>query len=113
MGVVAVIREWIDRYFSDHETAYLILLICALTFLLLAFGGYLAPVLAGLVFAFVLEAIVARLEKWHVPHFFGSCCSDPDFHWIYGCSFSGNSAARVVAARGSGNAPSERGRSHK
>lgn len=69
MGVVAVIRKWIDRYFSDHETAYLILLICALTSLLLAFGGYLAPVLAGLVFAFVLEAIVARLEKWHIPHF--------------------------------------------
>ena len=69
MGVVSVIRKWIDRYFSDHETPYLIVLIVALTFLMLTFGGYLAPVLAGLVFAFVLEAIVARLEKWRLPHF--------------------------------------------
>jgi putative permease len=62
-----VIGSWINRHFSHEEAIYLIVfLVCGFA-LLVIFGGTLAPVLTGLVVAFLLQGLVKRLTSWRVP----------------------------------------------
>ncbi len=67
MQFLEIIRAWVNRYFSNEE-AVLLVVVLALGFgLVLLFGGSLAPVLAGLVFAFLLQGLVRQLVAWRVP----------------------------------------------
>lgn len=68
MRFVEVFKQWINRYFSNTETIYLLVAALVFLLLLLTIGRYLAPVLIGFVFAYVLQGIVDRLVKWRVPH---------------------------------------------
>ncbi|TDV62637.1 AI-2E family transporter [Pseudomonas sp. LP_7_YM] len=62
-----VLRDWIQRYFSDEEAVVLaVLLVLAFT-IVLTLGGMLAPVLAGLVLAFLMQGLVVQLERLHMP----------------------------------------------
>ena len=62
-----VLRDWMQRYFSDEEAVVLaVLLVLAFT-VVLTLGGMLAPVLAGLVLAFLMQGMVVQLERLHVP----------------------------------------------
>ncbi len=63
-----LIRSWIHRYFSDEEAIVLIMLLVAALMVILFFGATLAPVFAGLAFAFLLQGIVSWLEKRGAPH---------------------------------------------
>ena len=67
MRFLEVISGWINEYFSNEEAIYLIVLVGAALIVLLTFGAILAPVLAGLVIAFLLQGFVNRLTRWHVP----------------------------------------------
>jgi putative permease len=62
-----VISSWVNEYFSNEEAIYLIALIVFVAVVLATLGGVLAPVLTGLVFAFLLQGLVARLEQVKVP----------------------------------------------
>ncbi|MXZ56192.1 MAG: AI-2E family transporter [Gammaproteobacteria bacterium] len=68
MQFVEVVKQWINRYFSNTEIIYLLVAALVFLLLLLTIGRYLAPVLIGFVFAYVLQGIVDRLEKWKFPH---------------------------------------------
>jgi len=58
-----VIQEWYKRRFSD-PAAVILLFVLILGLLVVVFLGHiLAPLLAGLVFAFVLESIVGFLQR--------------------------------------------------
>jgi hypothetical protein len=62
-----VLRDWIQRYFSDEEAVVLaVLLVLAFT-AVLTLGGMLAPVLAGMVLAFLMQGLVNLLERLRVP----------------------------------------------
>jgi putative permease len=62
-----VLRDWMQRYFSDEEAVVLaVLLVLAFT-AVLTLGGMLAPVLAGLVLAFLMQGLVNALERLKVP----------------------------------------------
>ncbi|WP_416426560.1 AI-2E family transporter [Pseudomonas sp. App30] len=62
-----VLRDWIQRYFSDEEAVVLtVLLVLAFT-AVLTLGGMLAPVLAGMVLAFLMQGLVTGLERLRVP----------------------------------------------
>jgi len=62
-----VLRDWMQRYFSDEEAVVLaVLLVLAFT-VVLTLGGMLAPVLAGLVLAFLMQGMVVQLERIRVP----------------------------------------------
>ena len=67
MKFVDVISGWINRHFSNEEAIYLVLFI-GFIFVLLAFlGTYLAPVITGLIVAFLIQGIVVRLVAWGLP----------------------------------------------
>ena len=62
-----VLRNWVQRYFSDEEAVVLaVLLVLAFT-AVLTLGGMLAPVLAGMVLAYLMQGLVVALERLRVP----------------------------------------------
>lgn len=64
----AIVRGWVNRYFSQEEVVLLVLLLLAAMVILATLGPVLAPVLAALVIAFLMQGMVQRLESWKVPH---------------------------------------------
>ncbi len=66
--MVKVLRDWLHRYFSDEQALVLALVLLLGFSLILSFGRMLAPAPAALVLAFMLQGLVARLERWRVPH---------------------------------------------
>ncbi|MCK7596022.1 AI-2E family transporter [Microbulbifer sp. CAU 1566] len=66
--MLAIVRGWINRYFSQEEVVLLVLLLLAAMVVLATLGGVLAPVLAALVIAFLMQGMVQRLQSWKVPH---------------------------------------------
>ena len=62
-----VLRNWIQRYFSDEEAVVLaVLLVLAFT-VVLTLGGMLAPVLAGMVLAYRMQGLVVPQERLRLP----------------------------------------------
>lgn len=58
-----LIWDWWRRQFSDPQAVALAVMLLLLLGFVLFFGGYLAPLLAALVFAYMLEGSVQRLER--------------------------------------------------
>lgn len=67
MQFLEVISGWINRYFSNEEAIYLVVLLAVVFLLLFTLGGVLAPVLTGLVVAFLLDGLVKRCVAWGLP----------------------------------------------
>lgn len=63
-----VVERWIHRYFADDEAVALSLMLLATLVIIITMGNLLAPVLAALVFAFLLQGGVNLLKRWHLPH---------------------------------------------
>ena len=59
-----VLRGWVQRYFSDEEAVVLAVLLFLAFTLVLTLGGMLAPVLAGLVLAFLMQGVVNFLSAF-------------------------------------------------
>ncbi len=62
-----VLRNWVQRYFSDEEAVVMAVLLVLAFAAILTFGGMLAPVLAGLVLAFLMQGLVRTLQRLRVP----------------------------------------------
>ena len=88
MRFLEVIGGWINEYFSNEEAIYLVVLLAIALFVLLAFGAILAPVLAGLVIAFLLQGFVDRLTRWRVPRLLAV--------WVVFLLFGGGAVAIVA-----------------
>ncbi len=62
-----VLRDWIQRYFSDEEAVVLTVLLFLAFTAVLTLGGMLAPVLAGMVLAYLMQGLVTTLERLRLP----------------------------------------------
>lgn len=60
-------REWIKRYFSNPQVLILWFLLILIFSLIIFLGQMLAPVLAAVIIAYLLEGLVQLLEKQRVP----------------------------------------------
>ncbi len=58
-----IFRAWYQRNFSDPQAIILTLLLAGGFFVVIFWGGMLAPLLAAVVIAYLLEAVVAMLER--------------------------------------------------
>ncbi len=58
-----IFREWFQRNFSDPQAIILALLLAGGFFVVIYWGSMLAPLLASVVIAYLLEAVVAMLER--------------------------------------------------
>ena len=67
MRFLEVIGTWLNKHFSNEEAIYLIVLIAVALAALATLGGVLAPVLTGLIIAFLLQGLVKGLERYKLP----------------------------------------------
>jgi putative permease len=63
-----LLRSWFTRHFSDPQVVILTTLLLVLFLGIVLIGRILAPVLAALVIAYMLEGLVARLRRQGLPH---------------------------------------------
>ncbi len=66
--MLKIFRNWMDRYLSDEEAVLLLVLLIAGTLVILTLGGILAPMIASVIIAFLMQGMVARLRQWGAPH---------------------------------------------
>ena len=62
-----VVRNWFHRYFSDPQAILLAVLLIGGFTVVLTMGAMLAPVLASIVVAYLLEGLVRQLEDRRLP----------------------------------------------
>ena len=67
MNFVDVLGGWVNRYFSRPDAIFLIAALLVVALMLYILAGALAPVLTGLVLAFLLQGLVGRLERLGSP----------------------------------------------
>ena len=63
-----ILKKWYERNFHDEEAAILLLMLLAGVVVVLLLGEILAPVIAALVLAFLLQGVVAQLLNWRLSH---------------------------------------------
>lgn len=61
------LNSWYRRYFSDPQAALMVILLLASLIVLLTMGKMLAPLIAAIVFAYLLEGPISRLEHYSLP----------------------------------------------
>ena len=71
--MIDMLREWYQRHFSDPQVVSLALLLIFGIVVLLLLGHELAPVIAGVVIAYVLEGAVNKLSVFKFPRLFSVC----------------------------------------
>lgn len=62
-----VLGTWVDRYFGEEEAVLVSILLLVALIVVITMGEILAPFIAALVFAFLLQGGVNHLVKWRVP----------------------------------------------
>ncbi len=67
--MMGVIRKWFNRYFSDPQAILLAALLIGGFTVVLTMGKMLAPVLASIVIAYLLEGIIHTMESRGAPRF--------------------------------------------
>ena len=64
-----IISDWFRRVLTDPQTVILVVLLVVCTTVVLLMGEMLAPVIAGVIIAYLLEGLVGLLQKRHIPRF--------------------------------------------
>jgi len=62
-----ILRDWYSRNFSDPQAVILAILLLVVFGLVWLVGGIMAPVLVALILAYLLESVVATMERWKLP----------------------------------------------
>jgi len=64
-----IISDWFQRTLADSQTVILISLLLVVSAVILLMGEMLAPVIAGVVIAYLLEGLVRPLARYGMPRF--------------------------------------------
>ena len=62
-----LLKDWFKRTFSDPQVVLLALLLIGGALIVFGLGTMLWPVFASIVVAYLLEALVGRLQRWGMP----------------------------------------------
>ena len=62
-----IFRDWYARNFSDPQAVILSMLLLVVFGLVWLVGDIMAPVIVALILAYLLESVVAAMERWHLP----------------------------------------------
>lgn len=73
MNFIDVLGGWLNRYFSRPDAIFLVAALLVVFAVLYTLAGALAPVLTGLVIAFLLQGLVSRLEALGWPRLLSIC----------------------------------------
>lgn len=73
--MLGIIKGWVDRFFGREEAVLLALMLVASLVVVLTMGAVLAPAIAALIIAFLLQGVVGRLKSWGLPHWLAVSCA--------------------------------------
>ena len=62
-----LLRDWFKRSFSDPQVVILGVFLVIFFAVVIGLGAWLAPMFASIVIAYLLEAMVARLQRLGMP----------------------------------------------
>ncbi|XOV87472.1 MAG: AI-2E family transporter [Pseudomonadota bacterium] len=62
-----VMRSWVDRFLSEEEAVLLAVILAVATFVILTMGKILAPLLTGIVLAYVMQGTIKLLRRFNLP----------------------------------------------
>jgi len=65
--MIAYLKDWFDRHFSDPQVVILALLLILGSLVIIFAGKLLAPLIASVIIAYLLEGAVRKLQSWRVP----------------------------------------------
>lgn len=63
-----LLRDWFERHFSNPQVVLLTVLLLILTAAIVFLANMLAPLVAAIVLAYLLQGLVGRLRQFGVPH---------------------------------------------
>lgn len=66
--MLTVFRKWISQIFVSEESLLLLLLIVGGLAIVVWLGGVLAPMIASVILAFLLQGVISQLNRRGVPH---------------------------------------------
>ena len=66
--MLKIFRNWLNQHFSDPQVVILGFLLFLGFLLIFMLGDLLTPVIASLVIAYLLEGMVAGLQRLKIPH---------------------------------------------
>jgi putative permease len=66
--MLRVFRRWMERYFADEEAVLVVVLLAVSVLIVVNFGVVLAPMIAAVIIAFLMQGVVARLKEWGASH---------------------------------------------
>ena len=64
--MIKIIRKWYERNFSDPQAVILLIILVCGFLVVIYMGGMLAPLLTGIILAYMLEPVVTLLEKYRL-----------------------------------------------
>ena len=62
--MIRVFKKWIDRYFVDEEAIILLFLLVGGLLIIVYAGDIVAPILASVIIAYLLQGLVYKLSRW-------------------------------------------------
>ena len=71
--MLKVFSRWYNQIFAEEEALILFLMIAVILLLMMTLGNVLAPFVASAIFAFLLEGLVASLQRWGMPRLAALC----------------------------------------
>ena len=71
MTVLDVFQKWYKRYLFEEEAILLLVLLAISIALLMTIGDILAPLLASIVLAYLMQGLSSRLERLGLPQWVG------------------------------------------
>ncbi|PCK03672.1 MAG: AI-2E family transporter [Alteromonadaceae bacterium] len=66
--MLSILSRWVDRYLADEEAVLVGVIIIVSLMLVLSMGVVLAPMIAAIIIAFLMQGLVQRLKSWGCPH---------------------------------------------
>ncbi|MBB6522803.1 AI-2E family transporter [Pseudoteredinibacter isoporae] len=66
--MIRIFQNWMERYLASEEAVLLLIILGLGLLVVVTMGGILAPMIASLIIAFLLQGVVQRLANWGVPH---------------------------------------------
>ena len=73
--MINIIHRWIERYFADEEAVLVALILVVSLVVVLTMGQVLAPMIAAVIIAFLMQGLVLRLQSWGIGHLAAVSCA--------------------------------------
>lgn len=69
--MLEIFKKWYERYLFEEESVLLLVLIALAVVMLVTIGDILAPMLASIVLAYLMQGLAGKLQRWGMPSWLG------------------------------------------